>query len=343
MSEITVDVYRIDDFTKQDSVPLTGLLRSALEPLLGESLAGARFNLVFLPVPDLGVLDGHPPLINLRSSHGYLNVRVVLGGLLVYQHPHSVREVVARPLQRLLAARGADGRTPGSRHQGSGDGGWGFGISGPGLDHISLVRPKPVLPGSVEISVGTRRRALFHVEELPEPEPRVTTMAELGVPAWPDAIDPPLAVVLTAIVYDQLLSSMSFSDDLEEGGFFIGEVYRAEQGGMVILITEAVKAEQSGASMLHFTFTGESFLRLNDLIAHRSMGERLLGWYHTHLFPASDELGLSSIDVELHKGTFRQPWQVAGLVNIDRRSRLLRFYAEHAGQVVPVPFQVSTR
>jgi len=38
-------------------------------------------------------------------------------------------------------------------------------------------------------------------------------------------------------------------------------------------------------------------------------------------------LALSSVDVELHHSTFGQPWQVAGLINVTRNERLLRFYA----------------
>ena len=37
-------------------------------------------------------------------------------------------------------------------------------------------------------------------------------------------------------------------------------------------------------------------------------------------------MGLSSIDVDLHMATFQRPWQVAALINLRRRSRLLRFY-----------------
>ncbi len=51
-----------------------------------------------------------------------------------------------------------------------------------------------------------------------------------------------------------------------------------------------------------------------------------MGWYHTHLF-SGKESGLSAIDVALHLGTFRQPWQVVSLINLTGDERLLRFYA----------------
>ncbi len=37
-------------------------------------------------------------------------------------------------------------------------------------------------------------------------------------------------------------------------------------------------------------------------------------------------MGLSSIDVRLHFTTFRIPWQLAGLVNLEAERRVLRFY-----------------
>src|SRR5262249_32658604 len=115
LSGMEVDLYRTDDYIKSDKVPLLPLLRSTFETLLGQSLAGAQFWLTFLPVPDDSVLDGEPVMVNLRRGYGYLTVRITRDNVVLYQHPHSVQELVAAPLQRMLAVK-----EPEERH-------WGFG------------------------------------------------------------------------------------------------------------------------------------------------------------------------------------------------------------------------
>lgn len=104
-------------------------------------------------------------------------------------------------------------------------------------------------------------------------------------------------------------------------------------------VTGALPAEQVGASLLHFTFTGDSFDRVKRRLDQDRQGERLLGWYHTHLFPATEAMGLSSIDYRLHFTTFRIPWQVAGLVNLDGDDRVLRFYVRRGDEMSLCPHQ----
>ncbi|WP_322779703.1 JAB N-terminal domain-containing protein [Frankia sp. Cas4] len=331
-----VELYRTDDYVRVGRVPLVPLLQAMFERVLGEALVGSRFELSFLPVADRSELAGNPSVVNLRSSHGYVQVRIVRDGRLLYQHPHAVREIIARPLQRLLAEQ-----IPAETH-------WGFGIRGPGFDRVALVRPAPEVEGRVEVTVGSGRPRLFHLEEIHEPDPPTATLAELGadMAAIPGAeaaeaaeaapaASPGVAVVVDRDVADALKHRMTFSTEVEEGGFLAGHVYRDADrpGSHLVKITAAIPGERTGASLLHFTFTGESFLRINEQLARSGRDERLVGWYHTHLFPATSEIGLSSIDVELHTTTFRRPWQVAGLVNIDRHDRddrVLRFYHAQA-------------
>jgi len=325
---IEVDLYRSDDYVRSERIALAPLLRSIFEPLLGVSLVGARIHLAFLPVAEENRLEGDPVVVNLRSGHGYANVRIVRDGVVLYQHPHSVREIVARPLQQLLSAR-----EPDERH-------WGFGIVGSGLDLGALVRPAPAVEMSVAVQKSQPR--MFHVEEIAEPEPPTATLAGLGM-SGPFDVDGTVTPVLTSETYEALSSGMAFSDEVEEGGFLAGHVYTdAERPSRyLVVVTAVIRAERTGASLLHFTFTGESFTRAGDAIARLGRTEVLVGWYHSHLFPASDVLGLSSIDIDLHVDTFRRPWQVAGLVNITGTARLVRFYAANGDGVTQVAYAVS--
>jgi hypothetical protein len=329
---IGIDLYRSDDYVKVGRVGLVALLREVFEKVLGQDLADARFILLLHPIEDGTALDGEPSLANLRRSHGFINVRILRDGVQIYQHPHAVRELVGRPLQRLLAET-----VPDETH-------WGYGIAGPGLEHLSLVRPAPRPTGSVDVRSGKTGPRLFHVEVMPEPEPPEAALEDFGVPDTFGGADPGHdSVIFTPDVHQAMLKTMDLSADVEEGGFLVGRVYRHRgfPGRHITVISEALPAERTGASMLEFTFTGESFLRINDVISRRGPEFRLVGWYHTHLFAATDKLGLSSIDVELHSRVFQQPWQLAGLINLSNGTRTLRVYHWDGSAMHALPYQVG--
>jgi hypothetical protein len=149
-------------------------------------------------------------------------------------------------------------------------------------------------------------------------------------------------VYVAQSVRAELCGGLDFARAVEEGGFLFGRVYRDEEAPerYLVEVTHAAPAEDAGASVLHFTFTGESFASMRRAL--EAAGEvRLVGWYHTHLFGASSSLGLSTVDVELHFTTFRIPWQVAGLVNLDGMARaVLRFYVRKGHTMVRCPEEV---
>lgn len=328
-----VALFRTDDFVPAGEIPLFRLLRNVFEPAFRRSLEDCKFVLVFWQTDDPAVLGGVPTVTNLRSGYGYVTVRIIEDRRLIYQHPHSVREIVGVPLQRLLSEE-----FPEEKH-------WGFGIRAPILEDVPLIRPAPLGDGQVDVALRPGRTRRFHVEMIEEPDPPLTTLADLGVADGTVAEHDDVVVVLGAATHEQLVKGMEFSDGVEEGGFLIGRVYRAEERpeSYLVHVTGAVPAERTGASLLQFTFTGESFLRMGSRLAAAGNGDQLVGWYHTHLFAASDQLGLSSIDVELHTSTFRTPWQVAGLLNISDGRRVLRFYRSDGESMEAAPFWVAER
>jgi hypothetical protein len=184
---------------------------------------------------------------------------------------------------------------------------------------------------------------VFHLEEVAEPEPPESTLADLGVDLADGRIgssaDGPVSIVMDETVRHNFLAAAPFSTEIEEGGFLTGQVFRDRNraGCFIIEISGVVAAERSVASVIDFTFTGESFLDIGAKIATSSPQERLLGWYHTHLFAATDAFGLSATDVMLHRTTFRRPWQVAALVNVTKAARVLRFYRAHRGTMTLAP------
>jgi hypothetical protein len=322
--DVEVELYRSEDYVRGRRQPLLPLLREVFEPLLGP-ISNARIVLTLLGVEDTQPLGGSPEMVNLRGSHGYAQVSVYDESGLVYRHPHTLREMVGRPLQRQLRVQHPD-----VDH-------WGYSLVGPGLEGVALIRPVPYVHEQTDIGGRIRRRPVPQVEEIPPPEPPPSSLAELHVPAGqsperePAGVDDPdrepFAAVLTPAAHEDL-ARHEFSAEVEEGGFLIGHVHRDTEvpGRRLLEVTSVVTAERTGASLLQFTFTGESFLRLADLMARRGRDERILGWFHTHLFSATPRFGLSSVDVELHTSTFRQPGQLAALVNLGAAGRLLRIY-----------------
>jgi hypothetical protein len=337
---VQVELFRTADYTDREHVLLAPLLREVFEGILGRPLPQAKFVLSLRAVDDSEPLPGNPTMVNLRGSHGYGQVSIIEHGMVIYQHPHTVREIIAEPLQRRLRTA-----YPDVDH-------WGFGLVGPGLEQLQMVRPTPSVSGSWDIPAGVRRRRTTHIEELPDPEPPPGTLAALGVadpgePSGGPLDDPgaqPVAVVLGRDTYLTLLRH-DFSTDVEEGGFIIGHRHADSDhpGRNLLEVTAFVPAQTTGASLLRFTFTGESFLRLGDLVARRQRDEHILGWYHTHLFPATPEFGLSTVDVRLHQTTFRRGWQVAALINIDDDGgRVLRFYRSGDDGMAEAPYWLAS-
>lgn len=331
---VVIEIFRTDDYVPDGDVPFLPFLRDFFRELIGEDTRGVTFDLYFYELGDRTPDRGTPPLVNLRASHGFVRVRIWRDGVLLYQHPHPVREVIAEPLRELLRAR-----DPAVTH-------WGFGLNGPGLTSIPLTRPVPQVTHELKVTSGTRRPALFTVEEMPEPELPENGLAGLGA-EMPDgeaeagaASGAPVRVAIPGSLVTALVQTLPFSPKIEEGGFLAGKVFRDKnrEGGYIDHVTAVIPAERTGASMLNFTFTGESFLRISERIAARGKDETLLGWYHTHLFAATPKSGLSSVDVDLHKSTFRRSWQVAALVNISADGRVLRFYHGSGGQMERVPY-----
>src|SRR5215208_5922199 len=91
MNGSRVELFRTDDYVPAGERPLFPLLRGAFEPVLGRSLEGCRFQLVFLPIQDSKAIRGIPTMTNLRPSYGYVEVRIIDDTEIIYRHPHSVR------------------------------------------------------------------------------------------------------------------------------------------------------------------------------------------------------------------------------------------------------------
>lgn len=363
-----IELYRGVERKFFGTIPFLPIVKESLEKLLGRSLLLKSIQIIILQVPEEPLVIESPTVENLLPEFGYTYVRVYEGHFLIYQHPHRLYDVVTQTLQKKLSNQYPE------------ENWWGFRVDVPGMPQISVFRLNPRTTtlystprgqGDVQIlPYPPREKPSFQIRRLSEEEPTIKTLADLGVISGQSAsqihepgnetsknIHPvlvelpreqanaskaPVKIVFKRSLYQDLCHQRSLSQKVEEGGFLIGNVYRDgdDQNTYLVEVSNALTAQHTGASFLHLTFTGDSFVEVKRRLHQSHPGERLLGWYHTHLFPATSTFGLSSIDVELHFSTFTIPWQLAGLINLDGNQRTLRFYARQGNKMVLCPYWV---
>jgi len=334
-----IRLYR-DDGRHLGDLPLLTILQPALEQILGRSLHGTALGLMVYAVRDEALIAGTPTLVNLSADYGYVRAIVKDQDLITYNHPHTVHELLGQRLQAYLRDHYPDQDL------------WGFYLIADGLpspppaiaplDNLQRqFRSKPEVEGGVAVTpYADGELPGFRIRKIEEPPPPEASLDDFPLLTGGGDREAFVKVLVPETVHADLLERRRFSNDMEEGGFLTGRVFRDRDapGTYLVRVDGALPAEHTGASLLQFTYTGDSFSAVKRVLREQRPDECLLGWYHTHLFAASDAMGLSSIDLELHFTTFRQPWQLAGLINLDPGGpRVLRFYVRRQTLMTPCP------
>ncbi|OAD18779.1 hypothetical protein THIOM_005616 [Candidatus Thiomargarita nelsonii] len=335
-----LQLYRADGTALPDIWPLLPIVQTSLQQILNRALTNdTLINLLVYPVPFESLLAGDPIVINLSANYGYAKVVLIENGHIIYQHPHTVEELISNTLQKILKNTYPNETL------------WGFylimnGIAPPPLKVLPLnkpqtSRPTPYVKGSVAVTpYGANEQPSFGFRRIPEEAPPKASLDDFKIIAGGGEHNAFVKVLVHEPVFNEFDKIKPFSSQVEEGGFLVGQVYedRDVAGTYLLELTAAVNAEHTGASLLHFTYTGDSFSAFKRTLREQHPNERLLGWYHTHLFPATNTMGLSTIDLQLHFTTFRLPWQLAALINLDTPNRrTLRFYVRQSDVMVPCP------
>jgi hypothetical protein len=160
-------------------------------------------------------------------------------------------------------------------------------------------------------------------------------------------------VVIPGRLYAQLCRELVLSPDNEEGGYVLGNVFR--QPGSpekeddpafrwLVEVTDLLMAEDTVGSPVRLLFTGDTWSKVSRRRDRDFAGRKLVGWFHTHLFPASDSFGLSGLDQNMHAWYLPRPWQVALLLNLEGNGeRTVRCYqrSTESGELVETPFEVA--
>ena len=152
-------------------------------------------------------------------------------------------------------------------------------------------------------------------------------------------------------IYAKLSHELSLSDQVEEGGFLLGNVYRqlgsdekedAPDFRWLVEITDLVMAEKTVGSAARLLFTGDSWSQVSRRRDRDHPGRKLVGWFHTHVFPATDDFGLSGLDQDMHAWFLPKPWHVAILLNLEKNgNRTVRCYQRGPDRdLVESPFEI---
>lgn len=151
----------------------------------------------------------------------------------------------------------------------------------------------------------------------------------------------------SADAWEDLALTLPMSLDREIGGYLVGRVGQGENGDETVTVRHAVPAELSAGDAHTLLMSPESGADIRQRIQKEWPGEELVGWYHTHIFPAKNDVlsGLSAIDEKTHDEQFTRSWQLAVLVNVWREggtvSRQVRSYRRNGkGKLVDVDYSV---
>jgi JAB N-terminal domain len=320
-----IEIYRGSDRRFFATEPFTPIVLKSMERLLRLKLDKAKILITLLELPEDFPLQGSPIVENLVPEYGFTYVKIYLQGLLMYQHPHHISEIITQTLQEQLREKFPDEKK------------WGFRLDLPGMSTPTTKFSHEILDKHSPPSFTIRRLV---EESLPH-----KTLEDFGVTADFGNAQANVRILLREETYQELCQTRPLSLSVEEGGFLVGNVYQDAQveGGILLELTTALIAQHTGASLMHFTFTGNSFAEVKQVLRKTQTEERVLGWFHTHLFPAAENFGLSSIDVDLHFRTFSIPWQIAGLINLNNPTgtdRTLRFYRRQGNKMTLCPYTI---
>ena len=158
-------------------------------------------------------------------------------------------------------------------------------------------------------------------------------------------------VIIPQIIYDLWRERLTVSRVNEEGGYIVGYVYRqptSPQGEgdddfrWIVEVSDIFIAEETVGTPVSLLFTHDTWSRGRIRRAREFPERELVGWWHTHPFPATDTFGLSGWDQEKHTLFFTRPYQIAILLNIEAEDpRTVRCYQRGPdGLLVETPYLV---
>jgi proteasome lid subunit RPN8/RPN11 len=129
--------------------------------------------------------------------------------------------------------------------------------------------------------------------------------------------------------------------DREVGGLLLGEVCQDQRGQMYVVVTHSLRAEFADSTRGHLTFTHKTWQQLQRAREEQYPDQTVVGWYHTH---PGWTIFLSHWDLFIHQNFFRDPWQIALVIDpsLDRAGIFVWNEGAVANPQCPVePFRLA--
>jgi proteasome lid subunit RPN8/RPN11 len=143
--------------------------------------------------------------------------------------------------------------------------------------------------------------------------------------------DDAYTILIADVVLDEILEYSERDLYREVGGFLIGRGDTTPRPHVEIChFLPAVQAQSRIASLM---FTHDTWAAMTRDVERKFPDEAVLGWHHTH---PGFGVFLSAYDMFIHRNFFREPWQIALVV--DPRRQELGFFQWSEDQVVDCGF-----
>ena len=246
-----IELFDGPDYHFFGTIPLLNVVQESFEKLLKWNLKGAILNINVLNVPENNVSTGFLIVENKIQYFGYTYNTILMGGKIVYRHPHPMQDVVSQTLQNILKEKHPEIHS------------WKFRVDIPGIPHQPTMRQTPPVKGAVSIKPFEKGKGPgYKIKRIEEKPPPKKSMTDYGITPKENDKYAKVKVLIPQALKNDLCLNRPLSHEVEEGGFLVGRVFQDAdgEGCYLIELSIAPNAEYTGASFFHFTFTGDSFV-----------------------------------------------------------------------------------
>ncbi|MBN1429045.1 MAG: hypothetical protein JXB07_11715 [Anaerolineae bacterium] len=140
-----------------------------------------------------------------------------------------------------------------------------------------------------------------------------------------------LEIFMTQDAYRQINTHAQSTLDMEVGGMLVGQTCYTPIGLPYIIIEAPMAARYVKHGPTHLTFTSDTLSDALNRIDDQYPDKQIVGWYHTH---PGLSVFMSPVDVWLHTNFFKEPWQVALVIDpIYRQGGFFRYTEDRPGHI----------
>jgi proteasome lid subunit RPN8/RPN11 len=136
--------------------------------------------------------------------------------------------------------------------------------------------------------------------------------------------DDSISMRVSSDLLAELCEASASSLDRERADFLVGRLVQEPDGrATVVLLTRIPAGADTGSSLVHFSFSPQTFQAAQRELERRGSEDMILGWHHNHPPPCghqclmtippcrTDNVAFSMNDRIVHRSAFGRPYMVA--------------------------------